>query len=211
MLRMETIKRSGLWSSLNAHGSLVIIWWLCISGSGETRHFYFISSLIWPWRSKSIALQNYRDLNQWILHFWSKFGDLSLNGWWVMVRTSSKWGKFGIWPNIWPWRSRSIAPQNNRDINQVVLHLLSKFDDLSLNASRVIVRTNRWLTETHTHTQMQVTTIHEGQNSPRVKTHGGEKVNYAVTEEMGVGLGLMTVCVFRDDTNSDYLDSSKPN
>ena len=152
MLRVETMKRSGLWSSLDAHGSLVILWCLCISGSGETRHSYFILSLIWPWRSRSIALQNYRDLNQWILHLWSKFGDLSLNGWWVMVRTSSQWGKVGIWPNIWPWRSRSIAPQNNRDINQVILHLLAKFGDLSLNASRVIVRTNRWLTETHTHT-----------------------------------------------------------
>ena len=36
------------------------------------------------------------DLNQCILHLGSKFGCPSLNGWWVMVRTSSKWGKFGF-------------------------------------------------------------------------------------------------------------------
>ena len=35
---METMKQSGLWSSLGTHGSLVVIWWLCISGSGETRN-----------------------------------------------------------------------------------------------------------------------------------------------------------------------------
>ena len=29
------------------------------------------------------------------MQFWSKFGDSSLNGWWVMVWTNSKWGK--IW------------------------------------------------------------------------------------------------------------------
>ena len=34
--------------------------------------------------------QNNRDLNQGLLQLWSKFGDSSLNGWWVIVRTS-KW------------------------------------------------------------------------------------------------------------------------
>ena len=28
------------------------------------------------------------DLNQGILHLWSKFGDPSLNGWWVIARTN---------------------------------------------------------------------------------------------------------------------------
>ena len=51
---METMKQSGLWSSLGTHGSLVVIWWLCISSSGETRKFDFLSQ-IWPWRSQSIA------------------------------------------------------------------------------------------------------------------------------------------------------------
>ena len=79
VLRMETMKQSDLWSSLGTHGCLVAIWWLCISSSEETGKFDFISQ-IWPWRSRSIATQNNRDLNQAILHLWSKFGDPSLNG-----------------------------------------------------------------------------------------------------------------------------------
>ena len=51
---METMKQSGLWSSLGTHRSLVVIWWLCISNSGEARKFDFLSQ-IWPWRSRSIA------------------------------------------------------------------------------------------------------------------------------------------------------------
>ena len=49
-----------------------------------------------------------------------------------------KWGKFWLWSEIWPWRSRSIIPQNNTDLNLGLLHLWSKFvilawkgDDLS--------------------------------------------------------------------------------
>ena len=62
-LRMETMKQSGMWSSLGTHGSVVVIWWLCNSSSGETRKFDFLNQ-IWPWRSRSIATQNNRDLNQ---------------------------------------------------------------------------------------------------------------------------------------------------
>ena len=86
-----------------------------------------------------------------------------------MVWTSSKWGKFWLWSWIWPWRSRSITPQNNRDLNQGLLHLWSKFGDPSLNGSRVIARTSKWLTHTRTHTRTQAMTIPEGQNWPRVK------------------------------------------
>ena len=35
------MKQSCLWSSLGTHGSLVVIWWLYISSSGETRKFAF--------------------------------------------------------------------------------------------------------------------------------------------------------------------------
>ena len=51
-----------------------------------------------------------------------------------------------------------LPPLNNRDLNQGVLHLWSKFGDPSLNGSRVIARTSKWLThrqtdrQTHTHT-----------------------------------------------------------
>ena len=96
---METMTQSGLWSSLGTHGSLMVIGWLCISSSGDARKFDFLSQ-IWPWMPMSIALQNDRDLNKCILRIWSKFCDHSLNGWWVMVRTYSKWGKFRLlnWP-----------------------------------------------------------------------------------------------------------------
>ena len=40
---METMKPSGMWSSLGTHGSLVVIWWLCISSSGDTRKFDFLN------------------------------------------------------------------------------------------------------------------------------------------------------------------------
>ena len=36
---------TGLWSSLGTHGSLVFIWWSCISSSGEARKFTFKSNL----------------------------------------------------------------------------------------------------------------------------------------------------------------------
>ena len=77
---METMKQSGPWSSLGTHGPLVVMWWLCISSSGKAWKYDFLSQ-IWPWRPRSIALQNNRDLNQGILHFWSKFVNPSLNGW----------------------------------------------------------------------------------------------------------------------------------
>ena len=44
---------------------------------------------------KPIESKISRDLDSAKMHFRSKFGDSSLNGWWVMVWTSSKWGK--IW------------------------------------------------------------------------------------------------------------------
>ena len=105
------------------------------------------------------------------MRFRSKFGDSSLIGRWVMVRTSSKWGKIWFSSLIWPWRSRSIIPKNNRGPKQGVLHLWSKFGNPSLNERRVIVRTSSWLIHTHRHIdpQTQSMTIPEGQNWSRVK------------------------------------------
>ena len=151
---MDTMKQSGLWSSLGTHGSLVVIWWLCISSSGVTRKFDILSQ-IWSWRSRSIAPQNIKDLNLGILHLWSKFDDPSLYGWWVMVRKSSKWDKFWLSSWIWPWRSSSITPYNNADLNQGLSHLWSKFGDPSLNGSGVIIADKLGVdahTRTHTET-----------------------------------------------------------
>ena len=106
------------------------------------------------------------------MHFWPKFGNTDCNWWWLFARTSSKWGKFWLLSSIWPWSSRSIVPKNNRDLNQGLFHLWSKFGDSSLNGWWVIARTSWWLTDrhTHTHTHTQATTIPEGQNWPRVKS-----------------------------------------
>ena len=127
---------------------------------------------IWPWRSRSIATQNDRDLHQAIFHLWSKFGGPNLNGWWVMVRTSSKWGKFWFWSWIWPWRSGSIAPQNNRGLNQG--HLWPKFGDPSLNGSQVIARTSKWLTHRLTHTHTDTHTDAGDDNTRRQKLASGK-------------------------------------
>ena len=99
--------------------------------------------------------------------------------WWGQAQNGVN---FDFWSQIWPWRSRSISPQNYRDLNQGLLHLQSKFGDPSLNASPVIARTSKWLTDRQTdnqtdrqsdrqtdrQTQTQATTIPEGQNWPRV-------------------------------------------
>ena len=66
------------------------------------------------------------------------------------------------------------SPPNNRDLNQGLLHLWSKFGDPSLNGWWVTARTSKWLphtrTDGRTHRQTQATTIPEGQNWPRVKS-----------------------------------------
>ena len=69
---METMKQSGLWSSLGTHGGYMVA--MYFSSSGETRKFDFLNQ-IWPWRSRSIATQNNRDLNQAIFYLWSKMGN----------------------------------------------------------------------------------------------------------------------------------------
>ena len=96
------------------------------------------------------------------MHFWPKFGNTNFNLWWLIPRTSSKWGKFWLLGSIWPWSSRSIIPKNNRDLNQGLLHLCSKFGDSSLNGWWVTARTSWWLTDRHTHTH-----THAGNDNTR--------------------------------------------
>ena len=47
-------------------------------------HEIWTLSKIWPLRSWIITLQNYRDLNQFVLNLWSKFGDPNMSRWCVM-------------------------------------------------------------------------------------------------------------------------------
>ena len=66
--------------------------------------------------------------------------------------TDKLWGKLWLLSSIWPWSSRSTGPKNNRDLNQCLLHIWSKFGDSSLNGWWVIARTSWWLADRHTHT-----------------------------------------------------------
>ena len=117
----------------------------------------------------SITPQNNTDLNQGILYLWSQFGGPSLKGWWVISRTSSKWGEFWIWSYIWLWRSESITSKTIEILNKVfytyglnLVILARKSDELSQGQTC-------WRTEGWTDGQKQATTIPGGQNWSRVK------------------------------------------
>ena len=91
-------------------------------------------------------------------------GGPNLNGWWVIARTSSKWGKFWLRSWIWPWRSRSITPPKTigiltkvfytHDPNLVILAWTG--DELSRGQTW-------WRTDWRTDGRTQATTIPEGQ------------------------------------------------
>ena len=164
MQRMANVKQSGPWNSLGTHGSLVVMYFQ----NGETWKFYFLSH-IWPWRSTSIAPQNKRDLNQGILYLWSKFGDPSLNGWWVMVRTIQN----GV--NL-DCQVKFDLEGQGRSVHKTTGTLTKVFRIFGPNLV-ILAWTGPELlrgqasdrqTDTHTHTQTQATTIPEGQNWPRV-------------------------------------------
>ena len=87
-----------------------------------------------------------------------------------MAWSSSKWRKFCLSSSIWPWRSRSIIPQNIRDLNKGLLHLWFKFGDPSLNGWWVFVWTSSGLIHRHTDRQTDAAmTIPGGQNWPWVR------------------------------------------
>ena len=72
--------------------------------------------------SSSINPQNNRDLNQGFLNIWSKFGGPILNEWWVIARTSAKWGNFDV-EGKFDLEGKGQSPQqNNKDLNQGLLH-----------------------------------------------------------------------------------------
>ena len=111
------------------------------------------------------------------MHFWSKFGNPDFNPWWLIARRNSQTQNgvhFDFEVKFDLEGQGHSPPKNNR-----YLHIWSKFCDPSLNSCWVIVRTSSWLMETRTytqtdrrtHTHTQATTIPEGHNWPRVKTH----------------------------------------
>ena len=69
-------------------------------------------------------------------------------------------------------KKKKKKKQNNRDINQGVLLLWSKFCDSSLNAWQVIARTSKWLPHTQTHRQTDAA----NDNTRRPKLASGKNV-----------------------------------
>ena len=84
-----------------------------------------------------------------------------------LIPVMSKGAKIWLSSKIWPWRSWSIIPKNNRDLNQGLLHRCSKFSDSSLNEWWVILRTSPWLIHTRTDTR---THRHRQRQYPKAKT-----------------------------------------
>ena len=129
------------------------LWWLCISSrvKPENLTFYGIFDLEGhgqlPHKTTGILTKVFRTSGPNLVILAWMGGEL-----WRGQAQNGVNLDFQV--KIWPWRSRSISPQNNRDLNQGPLHLWSKFGDPSLNGSRVIARTRKWLThrQTNTHT-----------------------------------------------------------
>ena len=106
--------------------------------------------------SSSINPQNNMDLNLGILHPRSKFGDPSLKGWWVIARTSTKWGKFWLWSWIWPWRSRSITPKTIGILTKVFYTYVPNMVIIAWTGDELTRAQTRdsWLPHTQTHKQI---------------------------------------------------------
>ena len=116
----------------------------------------------------SIALHNNRDLNQDILHLWSKFGDPSLNGLWC--------GQAQIGVNL-DFQVKFHLESQDRSLHKTIGILTKVFytcdpslviltwmgDELSRGQARA------YRTHGHTHKQMQAT-IPGGQNWTGVKS-----------------------------------------
>ena len=97
--------------------------------------------------SSLINPQNNRYFNQGILHLWSKFGGPSPNRWWVIARTSSKWGKF------WLWRSRSITPKTMGILTKVFYTFGPNLAILAWTGPELSRgQASDWRTDWHTHT-----------------------------------------------------------
>ena len=113
-----------------------------------------------------------------MMHFWSKFGKPHFIWFWLIARINSQaqngvnldfQAQFDLEDHC------QSTPQNNRDLNQGLLHLWSKFGDPSLNGWWIIARTSSWLTDTQTHTHTHTHTRAGNDNTRRPKLASGKK------------------------------------
>ena len=72
---------------------------------------------------------NYSDLNHGILHLWSKFGDSSFNGWWIIAQTNSWFMPTHIHGQTDAgkdntWRPKLVLSKNDTNWNFFMFHEL---------------------------------------------------------------------------------------
>ena len=144
MQRMETVKQSGPCNSLSTDGSLVVVWWLCISSRIKPENSYLILKL--------------SSIDSKILGILTKVLCTSGPNLVILAWMGGElWGKAQNGARLdfqvkFDLEGQGRSVQKNRDLNRGLLHIWSKFGDPSLNRPRVIVRTSKWLTHTHTQT-----------------------------------------------------------
>ena len=88
--------------------------------------------------------------------------------WWLCISIGGETWKFDFLSQIWPWRSRSIVPQNNSHLNQVSFHLWSKSGLLSWMGDEL------WhgQAQNRVNFDFQIKFYLEGQSRPLHKTIG---------------------------------------
>ena len=102
--------------------------------------------------SSLINPQNNWDLNQGILHLWSKFGGPSLNGWWVIAWTSSKWGKFWLFEDKFDLEGKGQSPLKTiGNLNKVFYTCVSNLVILAWTGLELSCgQASDWHTDWHT-------------------------------------------------------------
>ena len=83
--------------------------------------------------------------------------------------TNSKWGKFWLWSESWPWRSRSITPKTIGILTKVFYTYGPNLLILAWTGDELSRGQTCWRTDGLTDGQTKATTIPIGQNWPRVK------------------------------------------
>ena len=112
----------------------------------------------------SIKPKIIRHLKSAKVHFWSKFGNLIVDRWWMMACTSSKYGNFYFEVKFDLEVQGQLTPKTIGILTKVFcssgpnLVILTWTGDKLLRGQASDYRTHR-----RTHRQMQATTIREGQ------------------------------------------------
>ena len=123
--------------------------------------------------SSSINPQNNRDLDQGILHLWSKFGGSSSNWWWVISRTSSKWGKFWIEVKFDLEGQGQSPPKTIGILTKVFYTYGPNLMILAWTGVELSRGQTWWRTDGRTDGRTQAMTIPGGHYWPRVKMASG--------------------------------------